>query len=879
MSARLKVTPSGNLPAAFDEENQCVATPSKASERSVKSSSFLLLVESAREQKFRRSVSHDTPAFSLATLMVVFVAFFALELLQAILFHARHTLLPWLPSLLSFFVCVAMLALLKAQTKPKPGHEVSRREDLFAIATSLLLGFSMVAHSFSESLRNDFSFLFFGYRPGEAHSTLVLVVLQTLPILLEAALCWLSWEATCVCWLICAACMIASLCHMGSLEMVVIAAFGAACTFTSLYLRRSNRISLFVRLREREIALRNNLETARMKSVHEDAEEWRYLIANVAHDLQTPLAAFRNGVDLLATTLEDIRRLVTASALHSDLLIAELASGKSAVQSVRHTCSYMHMIVHRALDYSKASRGVALVCRKEALDLMDCLASPLACIQELQCQHSSTPIIELLPIPEQISRNLVTDPQWLQENLLCLLSNAVKYSSPPSVTLRVSLLTHPIGRTGFSASTKTRKVFANLRRRASEPLLCFEVEDRGPGVPEDQWVRIFESVAQSQRCTGGMGLGLYSLAKRLQALGGCYGVGAREDGLPGARFWFAIPYEPVASDHIDLLQDTSSGGSCASSTISAGVKTVAATAGESAGPVPPIALVPDMARPSISSRAQSPVQVCDPCVMHAPVTTPRSIGRPDEQRAHQPAAISPWRVLVVDDALPILKMTSRLLDKSGHVVVSAENGLECLRILQKQDFDIILMDLQMPIMDGFEATKRIRCLEKADRGCEIEEGMACVTQDDDEDLTERVFVERDSPPRVHSYSIEDCLDSHADSVRSTVRSECTHVHGSPSSERTGEFSHRTVTYSSTVSAHTQQMHVIMRNLAIRFKTRQQPLVIIGCSANSDDGTIELAYQAGIDAFLPKPFAIKSFQEMVCKVMAVREENARKSIDK
>lgn len=73
---------------------------------------------------------------------------------------------------------------------------------------------------------------------------------------------------------------------------------------------------------------------------------------------------------------------------------------------------------------------------------------------------------------------------------------------------------------------------------------------------------------------------------------------------------------------------------------------------------------------------------------------------------------APIRVLLVEDNDLNQKIVSQMLVKYGFEVTVANNGLECLRVLQETHFDVILMDMQMPVMDGYEATRMIRQYEE-----------------------------------------------------------------------------------------------------------------------------------------------------------------------
>jgi CheY-like chemotaxis protein len=83
------------------------------------------------------------------------------------------------------------------------------------------------------------------------------------------------------------------------------------------------------------------------------------------------------------------------------------------------------------------------------------------------------------------------------------------------------------------------------------------------------------------------------------------------------------------------------------------------------------------------------------------------------QRNRSAAALPPLRILAVDDASQNLELLTLLLGAHGHSIVPADNGLEAVRLAARERFDVVLMDVQMPEMDGHAATRAIRTAEAA----------------------------------------------------------------------------------------------------------------------------------------------------------------------
>jgi PAS domain S-box-containing protein len=187
-----------------------------------------------------------------------------------------------------------------------------------------------------------------------------------------------------------------------------------------------------------------------------------------------------------------------------------------------------------------------------------------------------------------------------------------------------------------------------------EAVLHFQVEDTGIGIPADKLRTIFEPFVQADGSTrrkhGGTGLGLAISTRLVEMMGGR--IWAESAVGRGSIFHFTSRF-PLRPGQPTAL------------------------------PVPPRKL---------------------------PALLQQSWQRPDPASSPAPGGL---RVLLAEDNEVNQRLVVRMLQQHGHATVVAGNGQEALALLARQGFDVVLMDVQMPEMDGFEATACIRAREAA----------------------------------------------------------------------------------------------------------------------------------------------------------------------
>ena len=167
----------------------------------------------------------------------------------------------------------------------------------------------------------------------------------------------------------------------------------------------------------------------------------------------------------------------------------------------------------------KATNNVALVPANGTFALANILSMASRCVRSI-LPTGRFLIVHQLPTDLCLHPKLISDSHWLLENVLCLVSNAIKYSDSGDIDLHIHISTaggpvmggtpsgQPVDLKGSQKSIRSLKSIPSVRSMSSiesDRMIVVTIEDHGVGVPEDMRETLFQPFRQAQRMTGGTG--------------------------------------------------------------------------------------------------------------------------------------------------------------------------------------------------------------------------------------------------------------------------------------------------------------------------------------------------------------------------------------
>jgi two-component system sensor histidine kinase RpfC len=201
--------------------------------------------------------------------------------------------------------------------------------------------------------------------------------------------------------------------------------------------------------------------------------------------------------------------------------------------------------------------------------------------------------------------------------------------------------------------------------------LRFEVEDTGIGIAAEAQVKVFESFTQADESTsrryGGTGLGTTISKQLVELMGGKLGL--RSELGVGSVFWFELEFQKQSVISNQQISDRS-----------------------------------------------------------ADAVSPQKASLPENDQNKKPQHAQ-YNILVAEDNPTNSKVIQKILERAGHLCTLVQNGEEALDRLDQQDFDVIVFDMNMPVMNGLEATKAYRFMRAADMRAPIIMFSANVTKE------------------------------------------------------------------------------------------------------------------------------------------------------
>ncbi len=457
-------------------------------------------------------------------------------------------------------------------------------------------------------------------------------------------------------------------------------------------------------------------EMGRARQEAEQANQTKSeFLAALSHEIRTPMHGVLGMTDLL---------------LHSGLNDQQQNFAESAHVSANELLG----LIDNILDFSKIEAG-KLELEETTFSLRDLLENLCYLYGELAQAKN----LELnLVFNVDLRRQLYGDPVRLRQVLQNLLSNAIKFTKRGSVNLVVN----------------------EVLRKNKSVQVDFLVEDTGIGMNEETVERVFEAFSQADSSTtrqfGGTGLGL-SIAKQLiDLMGGELDVKSRPGVGTAMSVALSFVESPIYTDpiHADGVEDfyaevaapvPETRAMFRSQLEALGMKVRECATVEELTPVAEhdrvvlvdvgclynsvgITLVENLSQDAhtrlllvtpLSGQGVPPElehlrRTTKPVRLGGLVSDIQAVGQAETAAdVHDEAPLMRFekRLLLVEDIPANQQIAKAMLESFGCSVAVARNGEVALEMFQQEDFDLVLMDCQMPVMDGFEATRHIRQYE------------------------------------------------------------------------------------------------------------------------------------------------------------------------